>query len=482
MAPRSILTVAEMARADKAAVASGTPTTVLMQRAGRAVARAVEARFERQPVLVLCGPGDNGGDGYVAATELAAHGWPVTVEALSPPATEASREARAGWSGPIADWGGGGQESLIVDALFGAGLNRPLESGVVRRLEALSARAPQVVAVDLPSGLSGDTGRPAGGAALSAALTVTFHARKPAHALLPGREFCGEVVVADIGLGQASSQLFENDPDLWLERFPWPQASGHKHSRGRLGVISGGPWRTGASRLAARSGLRIGAGVVTLVSPRDALPVNAAHLEAVMLQAADSAEEVGQACADMDAVVVGPAAGIDDATRDKVLALGRTGAALVIDADAISVFRTAPAELFALMDLDDVLTPHEGEFVRLFPGLLAISQNRISAAREAARTAGAVVLLKGGDTVVAHPDGRAAVSLNAPPWLATAGSGDVLAGLIGGLLAQGANGFDAACAGAWIHAEAAERFGPGLISEDLPDLAPQVLSDLYARQ
>jgi len=313
-------------------------------------------------------------------------------------------------------------------------------------------------------------------------LTVTFQARKPAHVLLPGRERCGEIVVADIGLGEVSSRLFENDPGLWLGRFPWPSTEGHKHSRGRLGVVSGGPWRTGAARLAARAGLRAGAGLVTLVSPRDALAVNAAHLEAVMLVAADTDDEIEDACAEMDAVVVGPAAGVDDATRDKVLALGRTGAALVVDADAISVFRTSPADLFSLLDLDDVLTPHTGEFERLFPGLLAGSDTRIAAAREGARRAGAVVLLKGGDTVIAHPDGRAAVTLNAPPWLATAGSGDVLAGFIAGLLAQGVSGFDAACAGAWIHAEAAERFGPGLISEDLPDLAPQVLSDLYARQ
>ncbi|MCA3734939.1 MAG: NAD(P)H-hydrate dehydratase [Phenylobacterium sp.] len=482
MSPRPILTVAEMAQADRDAVARGATVSQLMQKAGRAVARAVEARFAKQPVRVICGPGDNGGDGYVAACDLAARGWPVTVEALASPETDASREARARWTGPIDPWGRGGDETLVIDALFGAGLNRPLDAAVIRRLEPLVAGAHQVVAVDVPSGLSGDTGRPVGAWALSAVLTVTFQARKPAHVLLPGRERCGEIVVADIGLGEVSSRLFENDPGLWLGRFPWPSTEGHKHSRGRLGVVSGGPWRTGAARLAARAGLRAGAGLVTVVSPRDALAVNAAHLEAVMLVAADTDDEIEDVCAEMDAVVVGPAAGVDDATRDKVLALGRTGAALVVDADAITVFRTSPADLFSLLDVDDVLTPHAGEFERLFPGLLAASDTRIAAAREGARRAGAVVLLKGGDTVIAHPDGRAAVTLNAPPWLATAGSGDVLAGFISGLLAQGVSGFDAACAGAWIHAEAAERFGPGLISEDLPDLAPQVLSDLYARQ
>lgn len=481
MAPRPVLTVGEMSRADRAAVAAGTPVSVLMQRAGRAVARVVASRFERQPVRILCGPGDNGGDGYVIAAELSAQGWPVVVESLAPPVTEAARAARAAWKGPVAEWGREGDERLVIDALFGAGLNRPLEPSVVRRLEALEGPDRQFVAVDVPSGLAGDTGRPIGTAAVSAVLTVTFQARKPAHVLLPGRGRCGEVVVADIGLGEVTSRLFENEPGLWLGRFPWPAPSGHKHRRGRLGVISGGPWRTGAARLAARAGLRAGAGVVTLVSPREALIVNAAHLEAVMLVPADSPEEVSDACAEMDAVVVGPAAGIEEATRDKVRALGRTGAALVIDADAITVFRQGPQDLFKLLDVDDVLTPHEGEFERLFPGLLAASETRISAAREAARRAGAVVLLKGGDTVVAHPDGQAAVSLNAPPWLATAGSGDVLAGLIGGFLAQGMGGFDAACAGAWIHAEAADRFGPGLIAEDLPGQVPAVLADLWSR-
>ncbi|MCA6332335.1 MAG: NAD(P)H-hydrate epimerase, partial [Phenylobacterium sp.] len=280
MSLRPILTVSEMAQADRDAVARGATVSQLMQRAGAAVARAVEARFDLQPVRVLCGPGDNGGDGYVAASELAARGWPVTVEALASPTTEAALRARDGWKGPVVSWGQDGDERLVIDALFGAGLNRPLDAAVIHRLAPLLAGTHQIVAVDVPSGLSGDTGRPVGSWALSAVLTVTFQARKPAHVLLPGRERCGEIVVADIGLGEVSSRLFENDPDLWLGRFPWPSTEGHKHSRGRLGVVSGGPWRTGAARLAARAGLRAGAGLVTLVSPRDALAVNAAHLEA----------------------------------------------------------------------------------------------------------------------------------------------------------------------------------------------------------
>jgi hydroxyethylthiazole kinase-like uncharacterized protein yjeF len=271
----------------------------------------------------------------------------------------------------------------------------------------------------------------------------------------------------------------ENGVDLWLPRFPWPDASSHKHARGRLIVVSGEAWNTGAARLAARGGLRIGAGLVTLFSPPDALAANAAHLEAVMLRGFETDLELEQGAGQADAAVIGPAAGVSETTLLNVLALARTGAALVLDADAITVFRDDPEELFSLLDRDDVLTPHPGEFDRLFPGLLAGSPERITAARKAAQRAGAVVLLKGADTVIAAPDGRAAVNVNGSPWLATAGSGDVLAGFIGGLVAQGMESFEAACAGAWIHAECAELHGPGLIAEDLPGLAPAVLRRLF---
>ena len=243
-------------------------------------------------------------------------------------------------------------------------------------------------------------------------------------------------------------------------------------------VVSGEAWRTGAARLAARGGLRIGAGLVTVLSPPDALAVNAAHLEAVMLAPFETEQELAQAAEDAEAAVIGPAAGVGDATLDNVLALARTGAALVIDADALTVFRDDPEELFSVLDRDDVLTPHPGEFDRVFPGLLKSAANKVEAAREAARKAGAVVLIKGADTVIAAPDGRAAVNLNGSPWLATAGSGDVLAGFIGGLVTQGMESFEAACAGVWIHAACGGAFGAGLIAEDLPDLAPGVLADL----
>ena len=477
-----ILTVAQMAAADAAAVAAGTTTTILMERAGAAVVEAVRARFSPRPTVVLAGPGDNGGDGYVAARLLKACGWPVRVEATGPPRTPAAAAAAALWNGettPLTERGGRGD--LIIDAVFGVGLNKPLGADLARLARRLEGSRGKVVAVDIPSGLSGDLARPVGGASFAAGLTVTFQCRKFAHVLQPGRSICGEVVVGDIGLASKAATLFENTPELWLNRYPWPGVSAHKSTRGRLIVVSGDAWSTGAARLAARGALRAGAGLVTVFSPPEALMVNAAHLEAVMLRPFETELELEAAASSVEAAIIGPAAGVTEATLSNVLALARTGAALVIDADALSVFRDDPEELFSVLDRDDVLTPHPGEFERLFPGLLKRSPERIAATRAAATQAQCVVLLKGPDTVIAAPDGRAAVNMNGTPWLATAGSGDVLAGLIGGLIAQGMESFEAACAGVWIHAACADDFGPGLISEDLPGLVPIVLKRLQAR-
>lgn len=266
-------------------------------------------------------------------------------------------------------------------------------------------------------------------------------------------------------------------PPDWREALPWPTAETHKHARGRLGVVSGKATQTGAARMAARAGLRIGAGVVTLLCPPDAAAAIAPAVEAIMLAPFGSDEALAEAAADLDAVVIGPAAGINDATQANVRALAGTGAALVVDADGLTVFEGWPADLFEVLDRDDVLTPHEGEFRRLFPGLLDLG--REAAAAEAARRAGAVVVLKGAATVIAAPDGRLSVNDNSVAWLATAGSGDVLAGMIGGLMAQRMDSFDAARAAAWMHAEAARGFGPGLIAEDLPERIPAVLAALY---
>lgn len=476
-----ILTVAGMTAADREAIAAGTPGFVLMQRAGSGVADAIQARWTSRPVVVLCGPGNNGGDGYVAAKALADAGWPVRTASLARGTLRGdAAEASAAWTGVDAPLSAASCEGagLVVDALFGAGLSKPLAPEVQAPLRAAEAARIPIVAVDLPSGLPGDEAQPLDYAP-RAAVTVTFHRKKRAHVLEPARGFCGEVVIADIGLADPSgANLFENGPGLWSAAFPWPDAMAHKQSRGSLVVVSGAMTHTGAARLAARGGLRIGAGLVTVLSPPDAVMVNAAHLEAVMLTAFANPARLAEAAAKARAAVIGPAAGVDPATRANLLALAATDAALVVDADALTVFKDDPEALFAVLDAGDVMTPHPGEFERVFPGLLKQSHDRIAAARSAAARAGAVVLLKGPDTVIASPDGRAAVNTSGAPWLATAGSGDTLAGFIGGLLAQGMTAFEAACAGAWIHGRAGALFGPGLIAEDLPDLAPGVLADL----
>jgi len=476
-----ILTVGEMAQADAAASVAGVSVEDLMAKAGLSVADEICERYSLRPTAVLCGPGNNGGDGYVVARILLQRGWPVWVEAHSEPSSPAAVHAASLWLGPTYPLGQTkAVAELTVDALFGAGLSRPLDGIAARMARGSELRSGPLVAIDVPSGLGGDTGKPLGDIAFWADLTVTFHAKKIAHVLTPGVSRCGELVVADIGLPASPSRLTENGPELWLSHFPWPSATSHKHERGRMVVVSGEPWNTGAARLASRAGLRIGAGVVTLASPPESLAINAGHLEAVMLRPFETELDLEQICANVDAVVIGPAAGVSESTLLNTLALARTGAALVIDADAISVFRDDPEELFSALDVDDVLTPHPGEFERIFPGLLAAGPERITAARRAAVQADAVVLLKGFDTVVAHPDGRAAVSTNGSPWLATAGSGDVLAGFIAGLIAQGMESFEAACAAAWIHAEAGDSFGPGLTAEDLPALAPSILRKLHA--
>ena len=474
-----ILTTAQMAAADAFAVAQGTPSLLLMENAGRAVADAIAARFKPCSVAVLCGPGNNGGDGFVVARLLHEQGFTVRV------ATDGGHRNDAAAMG--ARWSGATSAltpdvlrgmTLVVDGLFGAGLARPLEGAAAQMVEALNDLP--VVAIDLPSGVSGDTGQPLSSVYVRAILTVTFFRKKPAHLLLPGRALCGEIVVADIGIPPeaASTALHENTPALW--RYPWPKDEGHKYGRGHCLVVSGGPAATGAARLAARGALRIGAGLVTVASPPNAVMVNAAHLTAIMLKRCDGASELAALLEDkrLNAVVIGPALGIGGETRELVMVALKSGAAIVLDADALTSFKDDPDALLARLHDRCVLTPHDGEFDRLFPGLHDAATSKVEAVRAAAARAGCTVLLKGGDTVIAQPGGKAAINANAPAFLATAGAGDVLAGFIAGLLAQGMTGFDAACAGAWLHGAAAAQFGPGLIAEDLPEALPPVLAQL----
>jgi NAD(P)H-hydrate epimerase len=476
-----ILTSAEMAAADAFAVAHGIPSLTLMENAGRAVAEAIAARFPPSSVAVLCGPGNNGGDGFVVARLLEERGFTVRVAHDGGHKADAATMAQR-WRGDSVALTPTALEGavLVVDALFGAGLNRPLEGATREMVATLGAAL--VIAIDVPSGLSGDTGKPLGEAAVRAALTVTFFRKKPGHLLLPGRLLCGETVVADIAIPAqaAQSSLFENTPALWT--YPWPRLEGHKYARGHCVVVSGPAHATGAARLAARGALRIGAGLVSVATPPDAVAANAAHLTAIMLRPFLGAEALAELLSDrrLNAVVLGPGLGVGAQTRELVMAALASGAVMVLDADALTSFREHPQTLFNHLHERCVLTPHAGEFERLFPGLLDESAGKVEAARAAASRSGAAVLLKGADTVIAAPDGRAAINANAPPTLATAGAGDVLAGFIGGLLAQGMPAFEAAAAGAWLHGDAAARFGPGLIAEDLPEILPESLTALAA--
>lgn len=489
-----LLTPDEMGRADQMAMASGMTGAALMEAAGLAVAQAVTDRFDQRPVLVVCGPGNNGGDGFVAARALREQGWPVQVALLGETSGLKGDAAwhAARWAGDIVTLGGEGRAGsdpgadiglldgvgLVIDALIGAGLSRDFDGIGARLLQEASARGVPICAIDMPSGVDGATGA-VRGHAVAATITVTFFRKKPGHLLFPGRGLCGALVLADIGIPQSvlsalAPKAFENTPPLWLACFPWPQDASHKYRRGHV-LVYGGTHMTGAARLTALSAARIGAGLVTIAAAPEAWPIYAAAMTSVMVEAVPGGD-LTPALADerRNAVAIGPGAGSGEQTRHNVLAAARSGRAMVLDADALTAFAEDPATLFAAIKSPCVLTPHEGEFVRLFD----LDGDKLVRARAAASQSGAVVILKGADTVVADPDGRAVVNANGTPWLATGGTGDVLTGMVAGLLAQGMPAFEAACAAVWMHAAAGRLAGPGLISEDLPNQLPHVLRQL----
>lgn len=516
-----LLTTTEMSEADRLAVAAGVPSLELMERAGVAVADVAGAMVGiGARILVLAGPGNNGGDGFVAARRLAEQGYRVRLALLGERgALEGDAAVMAArWHGPVEPVGAATIRDcdLVIDGLFGAGLSRAIEGAAADAIAAVNASGVPVLAIDVPSGVDGTTGAPTG-PVIEATRTVTFFRRKPGHLLLPGRRLCGPVTLADIGIPAAvldtvAPQTFANAPALWRAALPSVAPEGHKYSRGHAVVVSGPAESTGAARLGARGALRIGAGLVTVASPRSAFPINAAHLTAIMLKPFEVPEGLAGILADkrLNALLIGPGAGVGPMVARMVeIALG-SGAACVLDADALTSFSDAaagsgdappattrfgflpgaaeratwhPERLFEATKSNPrrpvVLTPHDGEFKRLFGHLPdVVAGSRLERARRAAVVSGAIVVLKGADTCIAAPDGRATINENAPPWLATAGSGDVLAGFITGLLAQGAPAFEAAATAVWLHGAAAQLKGRGLIAEDLPEAVPAVVAGL----
>jgi len=482
----ALLRVAQMELADRRTADAGTPGIRLMQNAGAAVAREIMGRWRPRPVAVLCGPGNNGGDGFVVAGILAESGWPVRVAlAVAPDRLRGDAAYHAArWQGAVEALGArvlDGAE-LVVDALFGSGLSRPLEGTAAATLAVAAERRVPLVAVDVPSGLKGDTGESWG--AIAAALTVTFTRKKPGHVLLPGRDLCGTTIVADIGttsevLERIAVDTWENDPALWQQELPRQKTAGNKYSRGHALLVGGYP-ATGAARMAARAAARAGAGLTTIAVPENALPVYAAALTSIMVRPLSQPQDLETLLGDarFNALLIGPGAGVTEATRGHTLEILKTVRPSVLDADALSVFAKQPQALFDAIRGPCVLTPHDGAFARLFD----TAGDKLQRARAAARASGAVLVLKGADTVIAAPNGRAIINSNAPPSLATGGSGDVLGGMILGLVAQGMDAFLSAAAAVWLHGAAAADFGPGLLAEDLPDLLPAVLRRIGVQQ
>lgn len=487
----ALLTPAEMAEADQIAVESGVRSFVLMERAGRAVADAA-CRMVSCParILVLCGPGNNGGDGFVAARILAERGYIVRLsllgarERLRGDAAEAARR----WESDIgASAAGLDRYDLIVDCLFGAGLDRPLAGEAAAWVEAVNQANGLILSIDVPSGLMGADGR-SDGPVIQADRTVTFFRLKPGHLLLPGRERCGTVKLAQIGIpaeavfSRHTPRLWSNHPELWRHRWPVHGLSSHKFERGAVAVLAGGLEGVGAPRLAARAAMRIGAGLATILCRPEALPAHAARgPDALMQRAIATSDELARYFSErrLGTILAGPALGLDEIATVAVETVLGQDVPLVLDADALTVIARRPEGAVASLTgrrTATVLTPHEGEFRRLFgsqPGI-ADEPSKIARARAAAELTGCVIVYKGADTVIAAPDGRAVINTTGSAALATAGAGDVLGGVIAGLLAQGMPAFEAACAAVWLHGTAGGQSAVGLLADDLPELIREV--------
>lgn len=477
-----LLTPKEMGEADRLTVQNGVPEFELMQNAGQVVADYVRSNFERCAVGVVCGPGNNGGDGFVVARLLRDAGWPVKLTFLG-------RRDKLGITAQqhLELWGAEdspvnevlSESDILIDALFGAGLDRDVTGTFAELIKRMNRTGKPIVAIDMPSGIDGETGV-VRGTAIRAVASVSFFRLKPGHFLLPGKSYSGDVHLGQIGISESvlakvGGQVWRNGTDLW--HIPPYEAQGHKYSRGHCLVLSGDALSGGAARLSAMAALRTGAGLVSLFGEKAALKVQAQHVTEIMLKPAPLEKLLQDER--FNSVVLGPGAGVTDTLRDQVLSTIAAQRGCVLDADALMAFESDPKSLFDHIHTyggaNIVLTPHGGEFARLF-GEMNKANSKIEMVRMAAEASGAQVLLKGADTVVGAPDGRVVINANAPAILATAGSGDVLAGIIGGMLARGMSGFDAACAGTFIHGACAQGFGKeGLIASDIVAQVPDVL-------
>tara|TARA_B100001105_G_scaffold252249_1_gene243430 strand:+ start:1905 stop:3404 length:1500 start_codon:yes stop_codon:yes gene_type:complete len=487
-----VLTSEQMYRADFLASKNGISSYQLMRNAGKRIAREIIKKHQKGRVLILCGRGNNGGDGFVVARLLSARGWPVQVgilkslKKMKDDALRASEE----WEGVTFELSLPQLKkringcSVVVDALFGIGLNRPVKENIKGLINAINKSEIPCVSIDIPSGIDADSGKILG-TAIKANETISFFRPKLGHILFPGREYSGNLIISDIGIPDSVIQkikptIFLNSPKLWNKKFPWPSYQDHKYSRGHA-LVMGGEEMTGAARLAARACLRIGSGLVTIAANKSSSKIYKMEMPEILSVTVDSLHDLKKIISDKrkNVFLVGPGIGVSRLSSKKVLLLLSKKRPCVLDADAISAFKDSPKKLFKSVFPRCVLTPHEGEFARLFPKIAKRKNiNKVAKCVLAAFDANGVVLLKGSDTVISRPDGLSVVNCNAPPTLATAGSGDVLAGIITGLIAQGMNSFDASVSGAWIHGEAAKLFGPGLVADDLPNLIPLVLKKI----
>lgn len=475
-----LLTPKQMALADHLAIQNGTSGIELMQNAGDVLFKALRQHSTNaKDILIVCGIGNNGGDGFVLAERLFKANIRVSVCIIGEP-SQISGDARLAFDAiPAAvtrvqkpKWD---TYDLIVDGLFGAGLARDITGDYAKAVLAMNAAPAKILAIDLPSGINGETGQ-ISGCAIEADLTVTFFRQKPGHILLPGKAHCGDVILGQIGitdnvLDTIAPSIFHNEPQLWSDLLPSPQQSGHKYSRGHTLSISGPIEKSGAIRLAANAALRIGSGLVTIAAPTDTLHVHAARTDALMLASMDNAEQLAGLLDDprLNSICIGPGLAPDENTRNLVLAILSHDLSVVLDAGALSAFTDLPQTLHQAIRKrtnNTVLTPHDGEFNRIFPTLKS-AKCKLQRTQLGAEFVDATVILKGPDTVIADGVRKTTISDNGSPWLATAGSGDVLTGAIAGLLAQGMPAFEAACAAVWFHGEASQIVGAGLISSDL---------------